>query len=155
MPDAKSKFKLLVAEDNSDELQLFQFAIKKSALEPLLNVQVVKDGEEALHALDIAKHDSSFDLVLLDLNMPKVSGKEVLNRLRKDYKLDKIPVIIFSNSPDSDGVENYPKTRADGYVQKPLDLRKLVDFCSTIRKSIESQGKISMEFICKEYPFCK
>jgi DNA-binding response OmpR family regulator len=83
--------------------------------------------------------------------MPKVSGREVLEKIKTDPDLESTPVIIVTNSDyKKDMIECY-KTGADGYLQKPADFKKLVDFFTSVKRSIEVRNKLSIFYIEKVY----
>lgn len=114
---------LLVEDDLGD-----QKLIKKSlASQKMCNeVIVANTGEEALEFLSHNKTGSSEyplpDLILLDLNMPGMGGKEFLRRVKNDDELDTIPVVILTTSDaDQDILESY-KLNCSGYVKKPVTL---------------------------------
>ena len=133
-------------------MRLIQEAIKDAELFDLLELEYAYDGEEACEMLDTSKIiNKTFDLVLLDLNMPKVTGKEVLQKIKTDMDLESIPVIMVTNSDyKKDMIECY-RMGADGYFQKPADFKKLVDFFISIKKSIEVRNKLSIYYIEKVY----
>src|ERR1019366_6850758 len=92
-------YRLFLIEDNPAEVRLIQEAIKEAELGDLLELSFAYDGEEACEALDASKiMDKKFDLVLLDLNMPKITGKEVLEKIKSDPDLESTPVIMVTNS---------------------------------------------------------
>jgi CheY-like chemotaxis protein len=145
-------YRLFLIEDNPAEVRLIQEAIKDAELFDLLELEYAYDGEEACEMLDTSKIiNKTFDLVLLDLNMPKVTGKEVLQKIKTDMDLESIPVIMVTNSDyKKDMIECY-RMGADGYFQKPADFKKLVDFFISIKKSIEVRNKLSIYYIEKVY----
>ncbi|MCX6199888.1 MAG: response regulator [Bacteroidetes bacterium] len=145
-------YRLFLVEDNPAEVRLIQEAIKEAELGDCIELEYAYDGEEACEMLDTSKIiDKKFDLVLLDLNMPKVSGKEVLEKIKTDLDLEMTPVIIVTNSDyKKDMIECY-RLGADGYMQKPADFKKLVDFFVSIKKSIEVKNKLSIYFIENMY----
>jgi CheY-like chemotaxis protein len=145
-------YRLFLVEDNPAEVRLIQEAIKGADLSEVLELTYAYDGEEACEALDTAKLlDKKFDLVLLDLNMPKVTGKEVLQRIKTDPEIGSTPVIIVTNSDyKKDMIECY-RLGADGYIQKPADFKKLVDFFTSVKRSIEVKNKLSIYYIEKIY----
>lgn len=145
-------YRLFLIEDNPAEVRLIQEAIKEAELSDQLELTYAYDGEEACEKMDESKFtDAKFDLVLLDLNMPKVTGKEVLEKIKTDPDLETTPVIIVTNSDyKKDMIECY-RLRADGYFQKPADFKKLVDFFTSIKKSIEVKHKLSIYYIEKVY----
>jgi CheY-like chemotaxis protein len=145
-------YRLFLVEDNPAEVRLIKEAIKEALLSEVLELSYAYDGEEACEMLDTAKIlGKKFDLVLLDLNMPRVTGKEVLEKIKTDPELNTIPVIIVTNSDyKKDMIECY-RLGADGYLQKPADFKKLVDFFISVKSSIEVKNKLSIYYIEKTY----
>lgn len=146
------KYHFFLVEDNPAEVRLTQEAIKEAGLEEIVELEFAYDGEEACEMLDTLKLiNKPIDLVLLDLNMPKVTGKEVLEKIKTDPELENIPVIVVTNSDyKKDMIECY-RLGANGYMQKPADFKKLVDFFTSVKKSIEVRNKLSIYYIEKEY----
>ena len=145
-------YRLFLIEDNPAEVRLMQEAIKEAGLHDDVELEYAYDGEEACDMLDTAKIlDKKFDLILLDLNMPKVTGKEVLEKIKTDPDLENMPVIVVTNSDyKKDMIECY-RLRADGYLQKPADYKKLVDFFISVKESIKVKNKLSIYYIEKVY----
>jgi DNA-binding response OmpR family regulator len=154
MPDIHhpQPYRLFLVEDSPAEVRLIQEAVKEAQLNDLIEFEYAYDGEEACEVLDTAKMiGKKYDLVLLDLNLPKVSGLEVLEKIKTDADLEMTPVIVVTNSDHKkDMIECY-KMNADGYLQKPADFKKLVDFFISIRRSIEARHKLSIYYIEKVY----
>ena len=118
---------ILLVEDNPDDELLTRLALKKSQV--CNEVVVVRDGAEALDYLfATGTHEGRRDsgvmpqVILLDLDLPKVDGLEVLMRIRSDERTRRVPTVILTTSEDQqDLVEGYG-LGANGYVRKPLDL---------------------------------
>jgi CheY-like chemotaxis protein len=120
----KTNFILLV-EDNPDDVRMTIRALKKSNI--LNEVVVAKDGVEALDFLFTTGKYSGRDItavpqvILLDLNMPKISGLEVLQRIRADERTKLIRVVVLTASnEDKDRIESY-SLGGNSYVQKPVN----------------------------------
>ena len=145
-------YRLFLIEDNPAEVRLMQEAIKEAGLHDDVELEYAYDGEEACEMLDTSKIvGKTYDLVLLDLNMPKVTGKEVLEKIKTDPDLETTPVIVVTNSDyKKDMIECY-RLRADGYLQKPADFKKLVDFFISVKESIKVKHKLSIYYIEKVY----
>lgn len=118
---------ILLVEDNPDDEALTIRALKKNKL--LNEVIVAHDGAEALDFL-FGKNASGEksahlpELVLLDLNLPKVNGLEVLRRIRSDERTRMLPVVILTTSDEErDRVESY-KLGANSYIRKPVDFEQ-------------------------------
>jgi len=120
--------KILLVEDNEDDVELVELALNSGLIANQLDI--VRDGAEAL---DYLRCKGKFEnrnskempaLILLDLNLPKVSGLEVLKEIRKSEQTKIIPVTIFTSSDqERDIVESY-KLGANSYIQKPVDFQK-------------------------------
>jgi CheY-like chemotaxis protein len=122
---------ILLVEDNADDEVLTMRALKKNNIGN--NVHIVRDGSEALDFLfskgtyaDRDPYDLPF-LILLDLKLPKVSGLEVLRRLRAEEHTRLLPVVILTSSnEDQDLVEGY-QLGANSYVRKPVDFNEFLE----------------------------
>ncbi len=119
---------ILLVEDNEGDIELTKLAFKEGKL--LHRLSVAHHGVEALDYLfKRGGFESAFtpDLILLDLNMPKMDGKEVLDVIKKDDALQMIPVIVLTSSKAQlDILESY-KRHANCYIIKPLTLEKFMD----------------------------
>ena len=111
---------VLLAEDNPGDVRLTREALRQGNVR--MNLSVVGDGAEAMAFLrkeGSYAHAARPSLVLLDLNMPRMDGREVLIAMKKDPDLACIPVVVFTSSEaDEDVVQSY-KLHASGYVSKP------------------------------------
>lgn len=124
---------ILLVEDNEGDIRLTIEAFKEAKITN--QVKVVRDGEEAL---DYLRKQGSYagvqspDIILLDINLPKIDGKEVLHIMKNDPVLKSIPVIMLTtSSADSDVQESY-YNHANCYVIKPVDLNKFMDVIRSI-----------------------
>ena len=119
-PLDKEPVEVLLAEDNPGDVRLTRDALRGGKIR--MNLNVVGDGEEALAFL---RQEGQFSqalrpaLVLLDLNMPKKDGYEVLQEIRKDPELECIPVVVFTSSEAKDDILRCYRYRANAYVSKP------------------------------------
>ena len=116
---------ILLVEDNPDDLELTLHALRREHLAN--NIFAVRDGEEALEFLFCTGRfkDRNFDhpprLVLLDLKLPKLTGLEVLKRVKDDPRTKALPVVILTSSKEErDLVASY-NLGANSYIQKPVD----------------------------------
>lgn len=128
------KFEILLVEDNPADVRLTIEAFKDG--KPEKNLNVVNDGLEALKFLKREEKYSGAprpDLVLLDLNLPKKSGREVLEIVKQDDSLKTIPVVILTTSQAEEDIKSCYKLYANSYMTKPVDFD---EFLGTIR-SIE------------------
>ena len=119
---------ILLVEDSSTDAFLIQEALRQAAFEH--HVEVVTDGVQALERL---RNGSRPDLVLLDLNLPRKDGREVLAEVKSDPELQTIPVIVLTTSSAPPDVAFAYKHHANSYIRKPLGLDKLVESAVAIR----------------------
>ncbi len=129
------EIEILLVEDNPTDAELTIRALKKKNLTN--NLVWVKDGAEALEFLfstgSYSKGNMGLPkLILLDLRMPKVDGLEVLQRIKKDERTKKIPVVILTSSKeDKDIVESYA-LGVNSYVSKPVEFDEFTEAVSTL-----------------------
>lgn len=88
-------------------------------------------------------------MVLLDLNMPRLDGKNVLEFVKSTEGLQEIPVYVITNSNYRRDMMDCYNLRADGYLQKPSEFQKLVDFFTSMKQSILVRNKLSIFWIEK------
>ena len=120
---------ILLVEDNPDDVKLTLRAFEKNKVKN--RIVVVNDGAEALEYLFNAKNDKP-QVVLLDLNLPKLGGLEVLERIRADERTRRLPVVILTSSKEElDLVRGYDKG-ANSYVVKPVDFNTFVEAVRTL-----------------------
>lgn len=132
------RIKILLVDDDPADVELTREALRDAKV--LIQMDVANDGEEALQYLT-AKDQQKPALILLDLNLPKKDGREVLEEIKKSPELMRIPVIILTTSDqDADICKSYG-LGANAYVTKPVgfeDFRRVVkhieDFWFTIVK---------------------
>ena len=125
---------ILLVEDNPGDVRLTMEALKEAKV--LNKLTVVKDGIEALSLLRReGPHAGAArpDLILLDLNLPRKDGREVLAEIKADDDLKRIPVVILTTSQDEQDVLKTYNLYANCYITKPVDLDQFV----TVVKSIE------------------
>jgi chemotaxis family two-component system response regulator Rcp1 len=126
-PRGDGAVEILLVEDNPGDVRLSQEAWKEARIRNRLHV--AEDGVEALaflrregrHAGAVRPH-----LILLDLNLPRKDGREVLADIKKDPKLKHIPVVILSTSKAEQDILNTYDLHANCYISKPLDMDQFV-----------------------------
>ncbi|NLG55441.1 MAG: response regulator [Rhodococcus sp.] len=140
---------LLVEDDPGDELmtrEAFEFNKVGNTL------HVVRDGEQALDFLyQRGEHTDAIrpDLILLDLNLPKYDGRQVLEKIKNDPDLSDIPVVILTTSAAEEDILRSYKLHANAYVTKPVDLdqfiaaiRQIDDFFVQVVRLPRSNSKL-------------
>jgi chemotaxis family two-component system response regulator Rcp1 len=124
---------ILLIEDNPGDVRLTQEAFKEGDLG--VNLSVVMDGVEAINYLrKMGKYTEAItpDLILLDLNLPKRDGREVLEDIKADPALMFIPVVVLTTSnAEQDIIKTY-RLHANCYINKPVDFEKFFDVIQKI-----------------------
>ncbi len=134
MVDATPRpIEILLVEDSPGDVTLTIEALRDAKVAN--NLHVARDGEEAIRFL---KREGEFedvprpDLMLLDLNMPKKGGREVLAEMRADDRFKKIPVVVLTTSQSEDDVAAVYDLAANCYVAKPVDLDQFLEVVRAI-----------------------
>lgn len=126
---------ILLVEDNPGDIRLIVEVLKEGKIQNHLSV--VEDGEQALAYLRrVGKYNNVIvpDIILLDLNLPKIDGHGVLEAIKEDHLLKHIPVIVLTTSEaDQDILKAYDR-HANCYITKPVNLEQFL----TVIKSIEN-----------------
>ncbi len=128
-----SPIEILLVEDNPGDANLTKKALADSKVHN--NMHVAEDGEEALAFLRQEGDYSDArrpDLILLDLNLPKTSGHEVLQEIKDDETLSTIPVVVLSSSSAEEDIIKTYKLHASCYVSKPVDLTQFMKVVKSI-----------------------
>jgi CheY-like chemotaxis protein len=115
---------ILLVEDNPADVRLTEEALKETA-NALARLHVVMDGSEALEFLHKQGEFASAprpDLMLLDLNLPRVDGRQVLAEVKSDPDLRRIPVVVLTTSPSEDDIVGAYNQHVNSYIRKPVDL---------------------------------
>ena len=119
---------ILLAEDDDNDVRITRRAIKKGGL--AAKIQVARDGQEALDRLFRRPPFTDAerpDLVLLDINLPKLNGIEVLRTVKRDPVLQSIPVLMLTTSARQDDVSTAYALGANTYICKPIRFARFVD----------------------------
>ena len=124
---------ILLVEDNRGDIDLTKEALSESKLQNQL--EVVQDGVEAMEFLrKQGKYENAItpDLVLLDLNLPKKDGREVLAEIKADPILRRIPVVVLTTSEAEEDILKVYDNYANCYIKKPVDFNKFVNVVKKI-----------------------
>jgi chemotaxis family two-component system response regulator Rcp1 len=124
---------VLLVEDSPGDVRLTREAFKDAKVH--INLQVVSDGAEAMAFLG---HEGKYanaqrpDLILLDLNLPKKDGREVLAELKESEALKSIPVVILTTSASETDIQGSYQHHANCYITKPVDLEGFLKVVKSI-----------------------
>jgi two-component system, chemotaxis family, response regulator Rcp1 len=127
------RMEILLVEDNPGDVRLTREALRECGVQNHLSV--AGDGVEALAYLrrEGAFHDAARpDVILLDLNLPRKDGREVLLEIKQDPELMSIPVVVLSSSQADDDIAGAYRLHANCYVTKPMDLDRFVSVVRSI-----------------------
>jgi CheY-like chemotaxis protein len=128
----KKTLKILLVEDTPGDVRLITEGFKRSGLNP--QIHAVFDGEEALKVLLDRTQSDLPDLILLDVNLPLLSGHEVLKQIKNNETLQKIPVVVLTSSLLDEDVAKAKANQADFYVIKPINLDEYFASILTIER---------------------
>jgi CheY-like chemotaxis protein len=126
---------ILLVEDNPGDVRLTIEALKEGRV--LNSLSVVSNGDDALHFL---KRNPPYvqavrpDLILMDLNLPKRSGRELLAVIKSDDSLKRIPVVVLTTSKDEEDILRTYNLNCNCYITKPVDFERFI----AVIKSIEN-----------------
>ncbi len=132
----------MLIEDNLDHVKIIQWALERTKTKNRLHV--IYDGQSALDTLfsdNIQQgiHREYPDIIFLDLNLPKVDGREVLRKIKRDEQLKTIPVIVMSSSQREDDVKRAYELGANTYISKSLIFEEVtgaIDLIKTYWSSV-------------------
>ena len=131
--DAGTRVEILLIEDNPGDVRLTRLALKGGKI--LNNINVVMDGAEAMdYLLKKGKYSDAVrpDLIILDLNLPKKDGRQVLKEIKDNDSLRRIPIVVLTTSRDEQDVLKSYNLHANAYITKPLDLDQFIDVVRSI-----------------------
>ena len=124
---------ILLIEDNPGDVELTKIALEDSKIS--VNLNIVEDGVEAIAFL---RREGKYanvphpDIILLDLNLPKKDGREVLAEIKADEKLKRIPVVVLTTSQAEEDVLKVYNLSANCYITKPVDFDQFVKIVQSI-----------------------
>ncbi len=130
-----NSIEILLVEDSPGDQRLTKEALKEGKINN--NLYIVEDGEEAIAFLK--KHEPFTkvprpDLILLDLNLPKMNGQEVLKIIKADENLKRIPVVILTTSQADEDILNAYNLNANCYITKPVDFDQFIHVVNKIQE---------------------
>jgi len=134
--NVRNKFKaveILLIEDNPGDVRLTIEALKESKI--INHLEIVEDGIEALSFLKkegIYKDKSRPDLIILDLNLPKKDGREVLAEIKSDNLLKQIPIVILTTSEAEEDIVKSYELHANCYITKPVNMDQFIKVVKSV-----------------------
>jgi len=137
MADNFEQYAILIAEDDNDDFLLFKEAFEELKLSNKL--YRVKNGEELL---DFLRHQGAYQdaddvprpaLILLDLNMPKMDGREALQEIKRDPELLSIPVVVLTTSKAEEDIMRSYSLGVNSYIKKPVTFQELLDVLKVLK----------------------
>jgi CheY-like chemotaxis protein len=138
--DSPNPVRILVVDDDPGDVLMIEEALQDSEVEKVIDV--VGDGQEAMEFLRReGRHSDAVrpDVILLDLNMPRMDGRQVLGEVKQDEDLRTIPIVVLTTSnADTDVLGSYT-LQANAYVTKPIDLD---DFNDVVHRIDEFFGRV-------------
>jgi CheY-like chemotaxis protein len=133
MPVTSRSIEILLVEDNPGDVNLTRIALADREIN--VNLSVVTDGVEAI---DFLKRQGLYaqavhpDLILLDWNLPRKDGREVLIEIKADERLQRIPVVVLTTSQAEEDILRAYDLHANCYITKPLDFNQFVHIIQSI-----------------------
>ncbi|MEM6841669.1 MAG: response regulator [Bacteroidota bacterium] len=127
------EIEVLLVEDSEADAALVEESMQESKLK--VNLHVVEDGVKAISYL---KKEGAYqkvdtpDIIILDLNLPKKDGREVLEEIKADEKLKRIPVVVLTTSSAEEDIFRSYKLHANCYITKPLDFDQFAKIVASI-----------------------
>jgi CheY-like chemotaxis protein len=118
---------ILLVEDNEGDVGLVEEVFEEAKIRNILHV--AEDGEEAMLFLNKQSHYKDVptpDIILLDLNLPKKDGREVLEEIKTDEKLKRIPVVVLTTSKAEEDILKSYDLHANSYITKPVDFDQFI-----------------------------
>ena len=134
---------ILLVEDNEGDVEMTRRAFKES--KPACTISVANDGVEALDFLSRRENFTAapaVQLILLDLNMPRMGGKEFLEKVKTDTVLKAIPVVMLTSSQSPDDIRACYERHASAYVVKPFDGKAFAEAVREVAKFWNSLGRL-------------
>jgi two-component system, chemotaxis family, response regulator Rcp1 len=130
-------WQILLAEDNQADVYLIWLALQEQDLQ--FEFQVIENGEQALASWEEVERAAAPrpDMVLLDLNLPMISGQDLLRRIRSRRDFDDVPVIVLTSSDSQRDRSEALELGADAYIRKPASLEEYAQVAAQIRSHLE------------------
>jgi len=134
MGDVPNAISILLVEDNPDDIEITRRALAQGRV--INELTLARDGQEALDILSAAKNGETRypGLILLDLNLPKVDGREVLERIKTDPKLKRIPVVVLTVSTREEDIVRSYDLGVNTFISKPVQFQEFIKVVTTLKE---------------------
>jgi len=132
------KLKILLIEDDLDDIELLQDALLKQGVS--YTMEDVNDGNEALDYIQLNKGIP--DIIILDMNLPKVHGRDVIPAIKLSENFSNIPLLILTTSSSPDDIEYAYKNGANKYLKKPATVEEIRETVKTILELAEKKQQL-------------
>ena len=119
---------ILLVEDNPGDIELIKTGFEEARV--VNQITVISDGQEALNFIN--KGEEIPDIILLDINLPKVNGFEILKKIRSTKASSNIPVVMLTSSDTTEDVEKSYSSRANSFITKPVDFEQFLKVIKSI-----------------------
>jgi len=126
----KQNMTILIADDDEDDKNLFIQSVKE--IDDTIRCVAASDGQEALRMLKDKHNPLIPDYIFLDLRMPRINGKQCLEEIRKDERLRRIPVFIYTTSREVEDSKEMTKNGAVHFISKPVNPEEIYYVLSTV-----------------------
>lgn len=142
------KRKIVIVEDNPADAKTLRIALDRK--DPSIETVVLEDGARAIEYFSLSVRDhpeKAPDLILLDLNLPVVSGFEVLDFLKSDPELKKLPVVVLSGSSSQSDIEACYQAGVNSYICKPTGIQQVFEMAAQLVSYWFGQAKLPRNFV--------
>lgn len=144
-------FRILIIDDNVDEMRLTKAAMASSGLSAIASLHISHSAEGALDVIENQLTGKSLDLILCDINMPRISGFELIRSMRERGLQSGTPVFMLSQSDYINDIKECISAGISAYIQKPAELDALILLFRFIRDSLQTLGLVSTENLSAQY----
>jgi two-component system, chemotaxis family, response regulator Rcp1 len=132
----KSSYRILAVEDNASDVFLMREALKEHGVNA--DLTVITNGQSAIRYFSLMRREDPVpELILLDVNLPRKNGLEVLKGLRANPLLQQVPVIVFTSSESFDDRAEAARLQAQAFVRKSMDLDEFLQIGAVVKNLLE------------------
>jgi CheY-like chemotaxis protein len=144
-------FRILIVDDNVDEMRLTRAATVSSGLSAIASLYISHSAEGALDMMENQLEGRSLDLIISDVNMPRMSGFELIRSMRERGLQSGTPVFMLSQSDYVSDIQECISAGISAFIRKPSELDTLIGLFRFIRDSLQAFGLVSTENLSAQY----